>query len=73
MVIDAESHALLMARDDQEITIDLEAQEVRFGNHVAGFTVEPFARQCLLEGADTLGWLLNRNTAIEAYEREHAA
>ena len=73
VVIDADSHALLMARDDQEITIDLEAEVIRFGNHAAPFKVEPFARQCLLEGADTLGWLLNRSAAIDAYEREHAA
>jgi 3-isopropylmalate/(R)-2-methylmalate dehydratase small subunit len=40
---------------------------------VTPFKVEAFARQCLLEGVDTLGWLTSRLPAIEAYEKDHAA
>ena len=43
---------------------------MRVGNHVAEFHIEPFARECLLEGVDTLGWLRNRLPEIEAFERQ---
>ena len=35
----------------------------------ARFPLEPFARHCLLEGVDELGFLLARRAEIEAYER----
>ena len=60
----------LAAHPDQPVTIDLEAQTVRRGN--AGptpFRVESFARQCLLDGVDAMGWLTARLPDIEAFER----
>lgn len=60
----------LAAQPDQPVTIDLEACEIRRGNAVAvPFRVEAFARQCLLDGVDTLGWLQGRIPDIEAFER----
>jgi 3-isopropylmalate/(R)-2-methylmalate dehydratase small subunit len=69
VVIDQASWRDLAARPGDNATIDLEACELRFGNHVAKFTVEPFARRCLLDGVDTMGWLLGRMPQIEAFER----
>lgn len=61
----------LSAWPDAPITVDLEACVVRReGGSPVPFTVEPFARRCLLDGVDPLGWLLARIPAIEAYERE---
>ena len=68
VVIDKASWDALAARPGENATIDLEAGELRFGNHVVKFTVEPFARRCLLEGVDTLGWLINRLPDIQAFE-----
>ena len=34
-----------------------------------GFKVEAFARQCLLDGFDTLGWLQSKLPYIQTYER----
>ena len=73
VVVDQATWDDLAAHADQPVTIDLEAQEVRRGNHApVAFAVEPFARQCLLDGVDTLGWLQKAMPAIEAYERMHA-
>lgn len=70
--VDAQTHAALLERPGYEVTIDLEAGELRFANLApVAFRVEPFARQCLLEGVDTLGWLLERAPAIAAYENAH--
>ena len=55
-----------------EITIDLEAERLALpdGSGVA-FEVDPFARRCLLDGVDQLGFLLRQRAQIEAWERCH--
>jgi 3-isopropylmalate/(R)-2-methylmalate dehydratase small subunit len=73
IVVDTETHARLMEHPGEAVTVDLENLELRAGNHVTAFKIEAFARQCLLEGVDTLGWLTSRLPAIEAYEKDHAA
>ncbi|MBI1186003.1 MAG: 3-isopropylmalate dehydratase small subunit [Alphaproteobacteria bacterium] len=70
IVVDGETHADLVAHEGQDVTIDLEQCEIRRGNRApATFTIEPFARQCLMEGVDTLGWLAGKAADIAAFER----
>jgi len=60
----------LAAHPDQPVTIDLEAETIRRGNaEPTPFRVEAFARQCLLDGVDAMGWLTARLPDIEAFER----
>ncbi len=60
----------LVAHPDQPVTIDLEAETIQRGNaEPVGFKVESFARRCLLDGVDALGWLNARLPDIEAFER----
>jgi len=62
----------LAAFPDQPVTIDLEAGEIRRGNAApTPFTVERFARRCLLDGVDPLGWLQARLPDIAAFEAAH--
>mgnify|MGYP003635704872 FL=1 len=69
--VDAATWEDLAANPDQPVTLDLEAGELRRGNHAAvTFIVEPFARQCLLDGVDPLGWLQKHLPAIEAFEHQ---
>lgn len=59
----------LASHPDQTVTIDLDSNELRRGNHApVAFTVESFARQCLLDGVDALGWLQARLPRIEDFE-----
>ena len=52
-----------------EVTIDLESQRVSFGSgRAVQFTLDPFARHCLMEGVDQLGYLLSKEGDIRAYE-----
>jgi 3-isopropylmalate/(R)-2-methylmalate dehydratase small subunit len=66
--------ALIEADPNAELTVDVEALEVRLpdGSPIA-FEVDPFARQMLLAGTDELGYLLSQEAAIEAYEASHPA
>lgn len=70
IVVDQATWDDLAAHAEQPVTIDLEAGEIRRGNAApTPFTVEAFARQCLLDGVDALGWLQARLPDIETYER----
>jgi len=62
----------IMAEPGREISIDLEAEELRFGNHVVPFSTEPFARRCLLDGQDSLDVLLGAVPSIEEFEGARA-
>ncbi|MEO1135558.1 MAG: 3-isopropylmalate dehydratase small subunit [Pseudomonadota bacterium] len=66
--IDEPSHRALLETPGAEVTVDLETCLVVFKGGSAPFTMEPFARRCLLDGVDPLGALLNHLPDIEAYE-----
>lgn len=72
--VPAEAHARLveaLAADRAlEVTVDLEAQELRSaGLPATAFAIDPFARRCLLDGVDELGFLLRYLPDIERHER----
>jgi 3-isopropylmalate/(R)-2-methylmalate dehydratase small subunit len=72
----ADAHAELAAAvaDDPEVevTVDLEAETVTLpGGRTVAFSVDPFARQMLLDGTDELGYLLSQAAAVAAYEDAH--
>jgi 3-isopropylmalate/(R)-2-methylmalate dehydratase small subunit len=74
VVVDKETHTRLLADPGARVTVDLETCELTFGNEPpVKFKVEPFARRCLIEGVDTLGWLTDRIPTIEAFEAKDAA
>ena len=66
--VDKDTHQRLLSDPGAQVTVDLDAEELRFGNHVVPFRIEPFARRCLLEGTDSLGMLMSAIAEIEAYE-----
>ncbi len=73
VVVDQPTWDRLAERPGEQVTVDLKTNEVRVGNHVFAFQVEPFSRACLLDGVDTLGWLIGRLPQIEAFEQRRAA
>jgi 3-isopropylmalate/(R)-2-methylmalate dehydratase small subunit len=68
--IDPEAHARLGAQPGAEIVVDLEASLVRMADGtLTPFSVEPFARHCLLAGMDELDFLLSQEEAIAEFEQ----
>ena len=55
-----------------ELTIDLPAQEIRGGNLVLPFVIEPLRKTMLLEGLDPIGLTLTREAAIAAFQAKDA-
>ena len=70
VVVDEATHAWLVANPGAEVEIDLPSTTLRLpdGRSVS-FPVEAFARYCLMNGVDELGYLLKQADAISAYER----
>lgn len=69
IVVTPDQHASLLAAAGETLTIDLRAQRIdRAGHAPIEFRIDPFARQCLLDGVDELGYLLARQESIARYE-----
>jgi 3-isopropylmalate/(R)-2-methylmalate dehydratase small subunit len=69
IVIDEETHEWLLANPEAEVAIDVETSSITLpGERTVSFTMESFARFCLLEGVDQLGFLQNASPSIEAFE-----
>ena len=64
----------IAAFEAQSIAVDLERQQIELPDGtVIAFSVEAFARQCLLRGVDQMGYLLAEDAAISAFEAQRAA
>jgi 3-isopropylmalate/(R)-2-methylmalate dehydratase small subunit len=74
VIVDQTTHGWLMAHPGADITIDLESTTLTLPTGQAvRFPLEPFARYCLTNGVDELGFLLGREQEIRTYEqRSHA-
>ncbi|MCU0976886.1 MAG: 3-isopropylmalate dehydratase small subunit [Steroidobacteraceae bacterium] len=73
VIVDEATHAWLLAHPGAEVAVDLERRvlDLPDGRSVS-FPLEPFARYCLMNGVDELGFLLSKLPDIERYERSHA-
>lgn len=78
IAVDAETHAMLFDIVQEipngEWTVDLEKQEVSLPTgQKFSFEVDPFARTCLLQGVDELGYILSFADQIAAFEAGRTA
>ena len=73
VVVDEKTHQWLLANPSAEVEIDLGSSTLRLPDgHEVSFPIEPFARYCLMNGVDELGYLLGQARAIDAYEASRA-
>jgi 3-isopropylmalate/(R)-2-methylmalate dehydratase small subunit len=73
IVVPADAHkklfAALAADPAATVTVDLEQQKLTLPDgSVVTFPVDEFAKQCMLNGVDELGYILKQEDAIKAYE-----
>ncbi len=70
VVVDAATHQRLLAAPGASVRIDLEALTLTLADGSSTrFAIDAFARHCLLNGIDELGFLLSQGEAIAAWER----
>ena len=73
VIVEPDTHRWLLEHPGAEVTIDLEARSLTLPTgETARFPLEPFARYCLMNGVDELGFLLGREAEIAAYEARRA-
>jgi 3-isopropylmalate/(R)-2-methylmalate dehydratase small subunit len=74
VVVDETTHAWLLAHPGATVSIDVEHTSLALPDRTpVKFPLEGFARYCLLNGVDELGYLLTQNAAISSYEEKSAS
>ena len=69
VIVEPAAHRWLIEHPGVEVSIDLDSSTLTLPTGEAiRFPLEPFARYCLMNGVDELGFLLAREAEIAAYE-----
>ena len=72
VIVPPELHKELLKSPGLVLKIDLAAQTVTLPDgRSAEFPIDAFAKHCLIEGVDELGYMLKQEPAIAAYEVGH--
>jgi 3-isopropylmalate/(R)-2-methylmalate dehydratase small subunit len=69
VVVDANTLQWLLQNPGAEVTVDLASSALKLPGKSVQFPIEPFARYCLMQGVDQLGYLLSKHAEITAYEK----
>ncbi|MGB0132813.1 3-isopropylmalate dehydratase small subunit [Dokdonella sp.] len=73
IVIDEAAHKDLLSSPGEGLVIDISAGSIlRPDGSVIPFSLDRFARHCLLSGIDQLGFLLDAETEISTWEKQRA-
>jgi 3-isopropylmalate/(R)-2-methylmalate dehydratase small subunit len=74
IVVPRDVHAELFRNPNITVKVDLAAQTLTLpGGRTIEFPVDRFAKHCLLEGIDELGYILQQAPAIASFEAAHPA
>ena len=74
IVVPADVHAELLKNPEAPVKVDLPSQTLTLASgRSVKFPVDEFAKHCLLEGIDELGYMLQQEPAIAAFEAAHPA
>ncbi len=69
VIVPQDIHSELLRWPGIKVKIDLASQTVTLpGGRTVEFPIDPFAKHCLLEGVDELGYIQQQEEAIAAYE-----
>lgn len=69
IVVDEASHALLLQSPGSAVTIDVAASTISLPDgSTVSYPIDEFARYCLLEGVDQLGFLQQHSNDIQLFE-----
>ncbi len=73
IVIDEETHRWLLENPGVDVAIDIEASRMELPEgRTVEFSIDGFARYCLLHGIDQLGFLRQQTDAIANFEERRA-
>ena len=58
------------SKRQEEIAVDLEKQEIYFGNKVVKFEIDEFKKKCLINGLDDIALSMEQIKQIDNYEKK---
>ena len=69
IIVDKDTHKWLVANPGVELRVDVEASRLQLPDgRVVEYPIDAFARYCLTQGIDQLGYLLQQSDAIATFE-----
>jgi 3-isopropylmalate/(R)-2-methylmalate dehydratase small subunit len=73
IVVDEDSHEWFLNNPGVELTIDIETMTITTADgRMTAFALDGFARHCLIEGIDQLGFLQQQQDAIDQFEEKRS-
>jgi 3-isopropylmalate/(R)-2-methylmalate dehydratase small subunit len=73
VLVDSETHDWLLENPGAEVSVDIETRSLGLpGGRKVAFPIDGFSRYCLMNGLDQLGFLLESEAAITAFEEARA-
>ena len=73
VIVDNATHEWLLANPEAELTVDVDARELRMPNgRTVSLPIDNFARHCILEGIDQTGFLMQNIDNISRFEKTRA-
>ncbi len=58
------------SKRQEEIEVNLENQEISYGNKVIKFEIDQFKKKCLINGLDDIGLSMEKINQIDSYEKK---
>ncbi len=58
------------SKREEEISVDLSKQEIKYGNKLINFKIDEFKKKCLLNGLDDIDLSLSKINDIKKYEKK---
>jgi 3-isopropylmalate/(R)-2-methylmalate dehydratase small subunit len=58
------------SKRQEEIDINLESLEIKFGNKVVKFDIDAFKKKCLIEGLDDIALSMEKMSHIKNFEKK---
>jgi 3-isopropylmalate/(R)-2-methylmalate dehydratase small subunit len=73
IIVDAWTHDWLVQHPGVELRVDVGNSTLELPDgRLVEYPIDAFARYCLTQGIDQLGYLLQKSDAIAAYEEQHS-
>ena len=58
------------SKREEEIHVDLEKQQIYYGNKIINFKIDDFKKKCLIEGLDDIALSMEKINHIDSFEKK---
>lgn len=63
---------LVAQKPETEITVDLPSQTISAGSWSSAFEINPYKKDCLMNGYDDIDYLISLSTEIRSFDQAHS-